>query len=98
MQTPGLRFGYGKALAITGEQGELLIEGDAAGWWGTSAESWMVRLKYSKDMKFFGLGQKTGPLEKTGLRTRFWNVDVWGEHPLEQVRTGVEDPQYLSIP
>lgn len=98
LQSQNLSFGKGKSLAIVGETREPLLEGDSAGWWGTSAESWMLRLKYSEDMKFFGLGQKTGSLEKTGLRTRFWNVDVWGEHPLEQVRTGAEDPQYISIP
>ena len=96
--------GWSIGLAVDGTlqlidlHGRCWLEGDGSSWFGTSGEAWMLRLRHGADMRFFGLGEKAGPLEKTGLRTEFWNTDVWGEHPLAEVRTGAPDPQYVSIP
>jgi alpha-glucosidase len=87
-----------KSLRLSDSDSNAWLEGDEDGWFGKSGEAWLVRLKYQAGMRFFGLGQKTGMLEKTGVRTQFWNVDVWGYHPLSQIRIGEVDPQYISVP
>ena len=85
-------------LTWTGPDGRVHWQGHADGWLGRCGEQWLVRLASDPSLRFHGLGQKAGPFEKTGLRTRFFNTDVWGVHPLEEVRLGTPDPQYISIP
>ncbi len=49
--------------------------------------------------RFYGLGEKNfGRLELSGVRTKFWNTDVWGDFHYAQFKEHVVDPPYLSIP
>ncbi len=41
--------------------------------------------------RFFGLGERTGPLDKAGKQFRNWNTDAFGYH-------GGTDPLYVSCP
>lgn len=93
-----VEFDASGSLQIKDSQGLCWLRGNAEGCFGTAGEAWMLRFEYAKEMRFFGLGEKAGSLEKTSVRTYFWNVDVWGEHALSDVRTGAPDPQYVSIP
>ena len=49
-------------------------------------------------MNFYGLGEKQAPFERSGKAYTFYNIDVWADHPTEQVREGDYDPDYISIP
>ena len=48
--------------------------------------------RISENAKVFGLGEKTGQLDKSDSRYEMWNTDVGGSFPLN------EDPMYISIP
>lgn len=59
----------------------------------SSREDWMgFEHKVSRDAKIFGLGEKTGQLDKGGYSYKMWNTDVGGSFPLNK------DPLYMSIP
>lgn len=50
-----------------------------------------VRKAMPNDQHFFGLGDKTGPLDRRGGAFTFWNTDMFGYSP-------ATDPIYKSIP
>ena len=50
-----------------------------------------VRKAMPQDQHFFGLGDKTGPLDRRGGAFTFWNTDQFGFSP-------ATDPLYKSIP
>lgn len=50
-----------------------------------------VRKAMPNDQHFFGLGDKTGPLDRRGGAFTFWNTDAFGYSP-------AQDPIYKTIP
>ncbi|MDX1656877.1 MAG: glycoside hydrolase family 31 protein, partial [Candidatus Competibacteraceae bacterium] len=46
---------------------------------------------------FYGFGERTGKLNKSGSAFQFWNVDVVADHPQAYGRDDY-DPTYVSIP
>jgi alpha-glucosidase len=77
-------------ISIYDKKNNLINEDDKS--FGTSFENSEVRCykKLFTDEKFFGLGEKTGRLNKTGIQYTMWNTDR---------RYDVEsDPLYVSIP
>ena len=87
-----------QTLTWTGPDGRVHWQGHADGWLGFCERHWLVRLASDPSLRFHGLGQKAGPFEKSGLRTLFFNTDLWGSYYLDEVRHGRPDPQYISIP
>lgn len=65
---------------------------------GVCGTKWMFCFAYNSNMKFYGLGEKNNGFEKTGIRTTFWNTDVFADFDRPRVNTGVTDPMYVSIP
>lgn len=77
---------------------KVLLEAEAGEWMGVSGKRWLFRFKGMPDMQFYGLGEKHAPFERSGRNYWFWNTDVWADHPLDQVRAGDYDPDYISVP
>ncbi len=44
------------------------------------------------------MGEKNNGFEKSGVRTKFWNTDVWADFATDDIENGVTDPMYLSVP
>lgn len=65
---------------------------------GVSARAWILRLVSVPDDRYFGMGEKWGPLEKRGLRSQFWNTDVWASYDPACIEAADVDPTYASIP
>ncbi|WP_455383565.1 glycoside hydrolase family 31 protein, partial [Salinispira pacifica] len=65
---------------------------------GLLGKKWIMVFDYADDMRFYGLGEKYGALEKTGVRTRFWNTDVFSDFPKAAVYQTRVDPLYVSVP
>ena len=65
---------------------------------GVCGKAWMVQFARDDDMRFYGQGEKVTGLEKTGKRTKFWNLDVWADHPMPVIIDGQADPQYAAVP
>ena len=94
----GLAFSDSGNLALTGEAGETVLAGIESACVGVCGSAWMVQLARDAGMRFYGQGEKVTGLEKTGNRTKFWNLDVWGDHPMHVVTEGQADPQYAAVP
>ncbi|MGH7545236.1 MAG: alpha-glucosidase, partial [Gemmatimonadota bacterium] len=71
-------------------QGATLLRDDPGmgiGWDGNEVRNW----KMIADERFFGLGEKTGDVDKRGREWVMWNSDTYGYGP-------ETDPVYESIP
>jgi len=74
------------------------LSGAPAGSVGVCGASWMLRLVSDASDRFFGMGEKWGRLEKSGLKSQFWNTDVWADYSPEQIGRAEVDACYASIP
>ncbi len=78
-------------MAVRDQQGRLINEDDPGmgiGWEGREVRAWKT---ISPDEKFFGLGEKTGNVNKRGRQWEMWNSDIPGYN-------NGTDPLYQSIP
>ena len=82
---------------VTDASGATLVD-DAVedGGWSTDDSGATVRHSTPPDERFYGFGEKNGPLDKRGQKLTFWNTDAYeaalGGYPVDH------DPLYLSIP
>ena len=49
-------------------------------------------------MRFYGMGEKNGRLEKSLTRTVFWNTDAGADFPPHEVAQASFDPMYVAVP
>ncbi|MFP4282894.1 MAG: glycoside hydrolase family 31 protein [Opitutales bacterium] len=78
--------------------GTPFLEGAAGGTFGVAGSAWMFRFRLSAAMRFYGLGEHLGGLEKRGQRVQFWNVDLLGDMAHDEIRHGHPMPSYVSVP
>ncbi|MCW5942515.1 MAG: hypothetical protein KIS66_09810 [Fimbriimonadaceae bacterium] len=92
-----LRFGPGgePCFAFGGRE----LRGRTGEAFGRMGEAWMLQFDVGPDTRYFGMGEKNLPgFERSGLRTKFWNTDVWADfHPNHFIES-YADPSYVSIP
>lgn len=94
-----LRWAPGASLELVAAPGgRRLLQGARGQCFGVSGSAWMLRFRMRGDERYFGLGEKWGPLEKSGTRTIFYNTDVWDAFDRAQVQRADCDPLYGSIP
>lgn len=79
-------------------RGTPVLRGRDGASFGVCGEAWMLEFDYDPAMRFYGFGEKTGRLEKTGARTKFWNTDVFADFHRAQIEAAQTDPMYVSIP
>jgi len=97
--TARLRWAPGASLELVASaRGGRLLESARGQCFGVSGAAWILRFRMRGDERFFGLGEKWGSLEKSGVKTVFYNTDVWGAFDRAQVRRGDCDPVYGSVP
>ncbi len=75
-----------------------LLAGHPTGSFGLCGDAWMLRFVPCPDDRFFGMGGKWGPLDRSGVRTKFWNTDVWADFPPSTISEARIDPPYISVP
>src|SRR2546423_4234258 len=86
------------ALTVTDGEGNPILRSSRDGF-GVSGEAWMFQFNVVANSRFYGMGEKNfGRLELSGIRTKFWNTDVWGDFHFAQWLDHPSDPPYLSIP
>jgi alpha-glucosidase len=78
--------------------GRELLAGIPGATHGTCGDAWMLQFRHQADMRFYGLGEHSGKLEKTGQRAKFWNTDLWGDFSIHEIKTAHPNPMYVSIP
>jgi len=85
-------------LRLLDDRGEILLESLTDSPFGVCGRAWMLRLRPEPEMQFYGMGEKCLGFELSGVRTKFWNTDVWADfHRCEYV-DGQPDPMYISVP
>ncbi len=82
---------YPLRFAFFDGEGRLLSEDDAGLGMVWVGEEATVYRRLQPGERFFGLGEKTGPLDKAGKQYRNWNTDAFGYHRST-------DPLYASCP
>ncbi|MGI5863627.1 MAG: TIM-barrel domain-containing protein [Myxococcales bacterium] len=92
-----LRLSVDRAGPITlaNRDGALLLE-DPADSYRESASGWTLSRPSPATERFYGFGEKTGPLLKRGQAMTFWNTDPFGDK--DGGYAPGTDPLYVSIP
>lgn len=85
-------------VTLTDPKGKALLASEPGRVFGVSGQAWMMQFQYAPDMRFYGMGEKNMPLERSERHTKFWNTDVWADFNMMQVIHASPDPAYLSIP
>jgi alpha-glucosidase len=83
------------SLALGGEP--LLASVVGAGF-GVCGAAWLFQFELAEPAQFYGMGEKNVGFERSGLRTKFWNTDVWADFPMSEVQSGATDPMYAGVP
>ncbi|WP_438479338.1 glycoside hydrolase family 31 protein [Oleiharenicola lentus] len=65
---------------------------------GVSGAAWIMQFHHEPGMQFYGLGEHSKGLEKSGQRVKFWNTDVFGDFSQHEVRHGHANPMYMAMP
>jgi len=87
------------AVRVTDSSGAVLVEDAPEGAWrtgqeevdGTAVPTTTLERIAGDDERFYGFGEKTGPLDRRGRSMVFWNTDTPGY-------SSSADPLYQSIP
>lgn len=86
-------------ITVSDSEGVVFLRTAAGTGFGVSGGTWMFCFEMSADARFFGMGEKLfGRMELSGLRTKFWNTDVWSDFHWAQWGEHASDPPYLSVP
>jgi alpha-glucosidase len=94
-----VKVGKGADLEVSLGKGKPLANGAAGEAVGVSQAACMFRFNLGPDVKFYGLGEKTfNKTELSGVRSRFWNTDVWSDFSWTQWGEHPTDPSYFTTP
>lgn len=86
-------------ISLKGASGEEILVGAPSDSLGISGEAFLFQFALPPDAHFYGMGEKTyGRVELSGLRSMFWNTDVWSDFHYAQWREHPTDPPYFSTP
>jgi alpha-glucosidase len=85
-------------LRLLDHDGAALLDAPAGGSFGFCGTAWLLEFAYDPEQRFYGCGEKWGAFEKTGVRTKFWNTDVWADFAWQKIEELQADPLYASIP
>lgn len=97
--TGNLHVGANFELKLVDAEGKALLETTPGFGFGICGNQSIFTFAYGKQMKFYGLGEKTfGRMELSHIRSRFWNVDALGDFHYKQWDDHSVDPYYASVP
>jgi alpha-glucosidase len=83
-------------VRVRDADGRLLVSDGDDGGWSAGPGAVSVRRHAPAGERFYGFGERTGPLDKRGQRMTFWNTDAY-DTSLGGYRADA-DPLYVSIP
>ncbi|MGE9294255.1 MAG: TIM-barrel domain-containing protein, partial [Puniceicoccales bacterium] len=86
------------AIHLSNTDGQTLLQSVPRRTFGKCGTASMFRFCHQQEYRYYGAGSKVTGFEHTGLRTKFWNTDVFADFPLEQIVAGRPDPYYVSVP
>ena len=96
--THAVGFTRDGTLRVKDRAGRVVFSGAAGATFGRSGTSWLLQFRRERDMQFYGLGEHSRGLEKSGQRVKFWNTDLIGDYYFDQIRQDHPNPMYVSVP
>ena len=96
--TSRLRVGPGVTLTLTDSRDRVVLRSRPGEAFGVCGRRWVMQFEQTAGMRFFGMGEKSTPFEKSGRTHRFWNTDAFGDFYGKQIAEGDYDPDYISVP
>jgi alpha-glucosidase len=85
-------------LRVKDAGGRVVFSGVPGATLGRSGSSWLLQFRHERDMQFYGLGEHSRGLEKSGQRVKFWNTDLIGDYYFDQIKHEHPNPMYVSVP
>lgn len=86
-------------VTVRDDHGRPVLQGLRGATFGVSGQAFLMQFEVPDDARFYGMGEKLfGRLELSGIRTRFWNTDVWSDFHWAQWGSHPSDPPYCSVP
>ena len=103
MRTPdsdgaSLHVDSGFGITVKGPDQTVLLSSPPRMTFGVSGTQSMFVFRQRPDQQFYGMGEKMRGLELTGVRTKFWNTDIFGDFHWQEIEHDRPDPMYVSIP
>lgn len=94
-----LHLSRGFEIELLDDEGCPVLHSKAGEAFGLMGQASIFLFEIPQGARFFGMGEKTfGRLELSGIRTKFWNTDVWADFHWKQWEEHTSDPYYLSVP
>lgn len=91
-----IRIQAGTAAFEVYHQGRLTLQSTSEPF-GVSGAKSIIRLEHPWNSVVYGLGEKTGGLDKSNRSYKMWNVDTVAEYPDAFMKDDF-DPTYVAIP
>jgi len=86
-------------LVARNESGEEVLRSRPGQGFGLQGEASVFQFEVPEHARFYGMGEKLfGRIELSGIRTWFWNTDVWSDFHWAQWNEHPSDPPYCSVP
>ena len=93
-----LQIDTDQGFRVMDQQGGVLLESMPGKALGLCGDAFMCCFQHHPDYRYYGMGEKLLGLELTGVKTKFWNTDAFGDFDTDCVLNGRIDPYYVSIP
>ena len=88
----------GGGWVLKGADGATLLEAPAGRALGKCGEASLFAFAAPEGARYYGLGEKMFGMERSGLRTNFWNTDVAADFHWRVWSEENPDPMYVSVP
>lgn len=88
----------GRLILKDRSTGETFVAGLPGATFGWCGAAWILQFAHRPEMQFFGLGEHSQHLEKSGQRIKYWNTDLFGDFPKCEAEHGYANPMYVAIP
>lgn len=85
-------------LTVLSPEGESLLTSPAGQTFGVCGKRSIFVFDQTPDMQFYGMGEKMRGLELSGIKTKFWNTDVFADFSRKEIESDHPDPMYVAIP
>jgi len=83
-----LTIGTHGDLAWSAPDGRSWLRSQPRQSFGVCGSAWLFQFEVPGVAEYYGMGEKNVGFERSALRTKFWNTDVWADFPMSQVRAG----------
>ena len=95
---PSIEVDDGFGITLRDATGQPLLTSPTRQTFGISGVSSLFAFNQEDDHEFYGMGEKMRGLELSGLQTKFWNTDIFGDFHWQEIEHDRPDPMYVSIP